>query len=166
MRGSRRFSLRATSMLALLAVCSTAGALLGIPAAPAAGSTRSLRAQIARTISGADEAHLHLVRQHEEVLSEEGAATGALPGHMRAELNVQPTALSGRCTIYTSGGSITGEGHATPRGTGRYQSFHGTLVIIKGTGRYKGIHGRAGLYGTFDRRSYALVVQTTGTLSY
>jgi hypothetical protein len=164
MRDSRRFNSRAASALALL-VCSGA---LGLLSAPTATATRPARprVQIARTISGADTAHLHLVRQHEEVLAEEGAATGSLPGHMRAELNVQPTALSGRCTIYTNGGSITGEGRATPNGAQRYQSFHGSLVIVKGTGRYKGIHGRAGLYGTFDRRTYALVVQTTGTLSY
>jgi hypothetical protein len=123
-------------------------------------------AQIARTLDGADVAHLHLVSQHEEVLYEEGVATGALPGHMRAELDVQATALTGRCTIFTRNGSITGEGRATPHGAGRYQSFRGTLLIKKGTGRYRGIHGRAGLYGTFDRRTFALVVQTTGTLSY
>jgi hypothetical protein len=124
-------------------------------------------ARIARTVDGADVGHLHLVRQREgEVLYEEGAATGSLPGHMRAELRVEPTTLSGRCTIFTRNGSITGEGQATPHGAGRYQSFRGTLLITKGTGRYKGIHGRAGLYGTFDRRTFALVVQTTGTLSY
>jgi hypothetical protein len=137
------------------------------PGAVAGASRREGdRAQIARTLNGADVAHLHLVNQREEVLYEEGVATGALPGHMRAELDVQTTALMGRCTIFTRNGSITGEGHATPHGAGRYQSFRGTLLIKKGTGRYRGIHGRAGLYGTFDRRTYALVVQTTGTLSY
>jgi hypothetical protein len=137
-------------------------------AARAGASARqsSPTARIAHTLNGADVAHLHLVRQHEEVLYEEGAVTGGLPGHMRAELEVQATALSGRCTIFTRGGSITGVGHATPHGAGQYQSFRGTLQITKGTGRYKAIHGRAGLYGTFDRRSYAMVVQTTGTLSY
>jgi len=143
-------------------------AAVAAPGAVARASSRrdGDRAQIARTLNGADVAHLHLVNQREEVLYEEGVATGALPGHMRAELDVQTTALMGRCTIFTRNGSITGEGHATPHGAGRYQSFRGTLLIKKGTGRYRGIHGRAGLYGTFDRRTYALVVQTTGTLSY
>jgi hypothetical protein len=133
---------------------------------PTAALSSTPRAQSARTVNGADTAHLRLVHQREEVLEEEGVATGALPGRMRAELDVQARSLSGRCTIYTSGGSITGEGHATPQGSGRFQSFHGTLLITKGTGRYRDIRGRAGLYGTFDRRTYALVVQTTGTLSY
>jgi hypothetical protein len=124
------------------------------------------RAKLARAISGADTAHLHLVHQHEEVLEEEGTATGALPGPMRAELDVQLPNLKGTCTIKTAGGTITGEGRATAKGSGRWQSFHGTLLITKGTGRFKDIHGRAGLYGTFDTRTYALVVQTTGTLSY
>jgi hypothetical protein len=153
------------SVLVLLVVSPVlAGAAASL--AVAAPAKRPPSALLARTLNGADMAKLHLVRQHEEVLYEEGAASGALPGHMSALLDVGASTLSGRCTIYTTGGTITGEGHATPKGVGRYQSFQGTLVITGGTGRYKGIHGRAGLYGTFDRRTYALVVQTTGTLSY
>ncbi len=167
MRGTQIYRRRAVGALVavgLLSAGAGSGAATGAPAVTA-GSAAS-HAELARTLDGADTAHLHLVHQHEEVLDEEGAATGALPGHMRAELDVQARALSGRCTIYTHDGSITGEGRATPQGAGRYQSFHGTLLITGGTGRYKGVHGRAGLYGTFDRRTYALVVQTTGALSY
>jgi hypothetical protein len=149
-------------VLALSSLIAGAAASLAV----AAPLERPPSASLARTLNGADAAKVHLVRLREEVLYEEGAASGALPGHMSAVLDVGASTLSGRCTIYTTGGSITGEGHATPKGVGRYQSFKGTLVITGGTGRYKGIHGRAGLYGTFDRRTYALVVQTTGTLSY
>jgi hypothetical protein len=150
---------------ATLATLIVSGATL-VTRAVASTQHSKRAAQTARTLGGADVAHLHLVRQHEEVLFEEGAATGELPGHMQAELDFQLQALTGRCTITTRGGSITGEGHATPHGTGRYQSFHGTLLITGGTGRYRNIRGRAGLYGTFDRRTYALVVQTTGSLAY
>jgi hypothetical protein len=157
-RRLRNLSILVGFTLSMLALATAAEAF--------AGGSEDV-ARVARTVDGADVAHLHLVRQREgEVLYEEGVATGSLPGHMRAELRVQPTVLTGRCTITTRDGSITGEGHATPHGAGRYQSFRGTLLITKGTGRYKGIHGRAGLYGTFDRRTFALVVQTTGTLSY
>lgn len=122
-------------------------------------------AHTARTLDGTDTAHLHLVHQDEMLLYEEGAASGALPGHMRTELIVG-SIFRGRCTIYAPGGSISGRGSATPHGSGRYQSFSGSLLITGGSGRYAHVHGRTGLYGTFDRRSFSLVVQTTGDLSY
>lgn len=122
-------------------------------------------AHAARTLDGTDTAHLHLVHQNEAVLSEEGSAGGALPGRMRATLTVG-SVFRGTCTIYTSHGSITGHGTAKPHGTGRYQSFSGTLTMTGGTGLYRHVHGSTGLYGTFDRRTFALVVQTKGRLSY
>jgi hypothetical protein len=119
----------------------------------------------ARTISGADSAHLHLLHQDESLLFEEGKATGVLPGRMSAQLTVAQQ-YSGTCTIYTNDGSITGHGVAMPHGTGRFQSFKGTLTITGGTGRFRGAHGRTRLYGTFDRRTFSLVIQTTGNFSY
>jgi hypothetical protein len=135
----------------------------GVPHARA--SERDAGAHAARTISGTDTAHLSLIHQDEMRLYEEGPTTGALPGHMRATLIVGST-FQGSCTIYTSGGSISGRGVATPHGTGRYQSFRGSLDITGGSGRYRGARGRTGLYGTFDRRTFALIVQTTGRFSY
>jgi hypothetical protein len=122
-------------------------------------------AQAASTIDGTDTAHLHLVHQEETVVSEEGTATGKLPGRMKAELTIGST-FAGSCTIYTAGGSITGRGTATPHGSGRYESFHGTLAITGGSGRFAHAHGRTELYGTFDRRTFALVIQTKGDFSY
>jgi hypothetical protein len=119
----------------------------------------------AHTVSGADSAHLHLLHQDESLLFEEGKASGVLPGRMRAQLTVAQQ-FSGTCTIYTNGGSITGHGVATPHGSGRFQSFKGTLTITGGTGRFRGAHGHTGLYGTFDRRTFSLVIQTTGNFSY
>lgn len=166
MRTRRTRSRHTPGNLAILAILVVSMTVL-TPDAGAAARRSPGAARLARTLNGADVAHLYLVRQYEgEVLYEKGKATGALPGEMRAKITVQPGVLKGECTIYTGGSSITGEGHATAQGAGRYQSFRGTLVITKGTGRYKGIHGRAGLYGTFDTRTFALVVQTTGTLSY
>jgi hypothetical protein len=122
-------------------------------------------AHAARTLDGTDTAHLHLLHQRETVVFEEGAASGALPGHMRAQLEVG-SVFTGTCTIYTGGGTITGHGRATPHGSGRYQSFSGTLTITGGSGRYAHAHGQTGLYGTFDRRTFALVIQTSGRIAY
>lgn len=121
-------------------------------------------AHVARTLNGSDSATLHLVRPGEKLL-EEGSATGALPGRMRAQLTIGPL-YTGSFTIFTSDGRIGGTGTATPRGAGRYQSFAGWLNITNGSGQYAHVRGRDHLYGVFDRRTYAVTVQTTGSLSY
>lgn len=149
-------------------VAASAGAGGVAAGAEAVGTPRAQAARgahAARTLDGTDTAHLHLMRQRESLLYEEGAASGALPGRMKAQLTVG-SLFTGSCTIYARYGSITGRGSATPHGTGRYQSFSGTLLITGGAGRYRHVHGSARLYGTFDRRTFAVVVQTVGRLSY
>jgi hypothetical protein len=84
---------------------------------------------------------------------------------MRVRFNVGAT-FTGSFTIYTHAGTIKGHGSATPHGSGAYESFAGSLIATGGTGRYAHAHGRAGLYGTFNRNNYALLVQTRGTLLY
>lgn len=168
---------RAAAALALTLL--VGGALLGLgPAAagavrparslqPGAHPARSLRpeARPARSLRATDTAHLHYISASGSMLIETGRATGTLPGDMHVRFSVGAT-LSGSFTIYASGGTLVGHGAATPHGAGVYESFAGTLIVTGGSGRYLHAHGRAGLYGTFDRDNYALVVQTTGTLSY
>ena len=125
-------------------------------------------AAIARTLKATDTAHLYKVSVSGSNLIEQGKATGTIPGRMRAIVNIGAT-ISGTFTISVRGvGTITGHGTATPHGSGRYESFAGSIVVTGGTGRYAHARGQTGLYGTFDRESkaYALVIQTTGTLSY
>ena len=119
----------------------------------------------ARALKASDTAHLHYISASGSLLYEQGGASGTLPGSMHVHFDVGAT-FTGSFTIYTRGGTITGHGTATPHGSGVYESFAGTLVVSGGSGRYAHAHGRAGLYGTFDRDSYGLVVQTTGTLLY
>jgi hypothetical protein len=99
-------------------------------------------------------------------LFEEGSATGAIPGTMSAHFDIGPTVSTTFVLRARGGGTLIGHGSGTLHGSGRYESFAGTIVVSSGTGRYLHAHGHAGLYGTFDRRTYALVVQTTGDLSY
>jgi hypothetical protein len=139
------------------------GMLIGVTmSAPTHAAERG--AHMTRTLDGADSATLHLVRSGERLL-EEGAVTGALPGRMRAELYIGPL-YKGSFTIYTRNGRISGSGTATPHGAGRYQSFAGWLNITSGSGLYAHVHGRNNLYGVFDRRTYAVTIKTTGSLSY
>ena len=92
-------------------------------------------------------------------------ATGPLRGHMVAHLDLSAT-FSGSFSIYTRDGSIAGHGTASPRGSGRYKSFAGTLTL---TGRPAAPHTPAatrGSTGTLDQRTDDLVIQTTGSLTY
>jgi hypothetical protein len=149
------------SLLALLA------GMLG-PAAQPAGATNAnnVAATIAsHVLNATDTAHLHYVNGSGAELFEEGSASGSLPGKMQLHGEVGPT-LSASFTVFLHGGTISGRGTAKAHGAGRYESFSGSLTVTGGTGRYAHAHGRAGLYGVFDRRSYALTVQTTGRLLY
>jgi hypothetical protein len=147
-------------VLATLAIASTA--LIGA-ADSSAAKHASVRA--ARTLNGAATAHLHLVKADGSQLDEEGPVTGALPGTMRAVLTTGEV-FSGSFIIHTTGGTIDGHGRAATHGSGRYQTFNGSITVTGGSGRYSHAHGRTGLSGTFDRRTYAVVIKTTGTLSY
>jgi hypothetical protein len=124
-----------------------------------------LIAHAARTLNATDTAHLRYKEGSGSLLDEEGSATGTLPGRMRAHCNIGAT-FTASFTIYTRGGTINGHGTATPSGSGRYESFSGLLIVKDGTGRYTHAHGTAKLYGTFDRKTLAIVVQTVGKLSY
>jgi hypothetical protein len=139
------------------------GAVLS-PAVPA-HAVGGARAIAAHALHGTETAHLHLVRADGADLFEEGSVSGPISGHMRARLKLGPT-FTGSLTIYTRSGSIKGHGAAEPHGSGRFQSFGGSGVITGGTGRYMHAHERSGFYGVFDRRTYSVILQTTGTLFY
>lgn len=153
-----------TATVAALAILIAGGAAL-MSAAQSPAARHLVMAHAARSLNGTATAHLHLVKPDGRQLLEEGPVTGAIPGSMRAVIDTG-SVFTGSFTIRTHGGAIEGNGRATPHGAGRYQSFSGTITLTGGTGRYSHAHGRAGLYGTFDRRTYAMVIQTTGRFSY
>ncbi len=145
------------------------GLLLAIAAgtAPAGGAPLRPppRAHTARTFKATDTDNLRYIKHSGSQLLEEGSAQGDLPGRMRASLSLGAT-VTGSFTIYTHGGTITGHGTATPHGAGLDERFSGTLTVTGGTGRYTHAHGHAGLSGTFNRRTYAISLQTSGSLTY
>lgn len=125
-----------------------------------------IRAHSTRVLNATDTAHLHYIHSSGAQLVETGSATGTLPGRMKANISIGAT-FGGSFTIYTSGGdSVHGQVSAAPHGSGTYESFRGSLTVTGGTGRYAHAHGHADLYGVFDRKTYALVVQTTGRITY
>ncbi len=148
------------------ALCTALAVCWLFTGAPTTGRARAYPiAHAAHSLSATDTAHLHYVSASGSLLFDEGKATGALPGSMRVHLNLNAT-FTGSFTIYTSGGTIKGHGSAIPHGSGTYESFAGTLTVTGGTGRYTHARGHGNLYGTFNRDNYALVIKTTGSLTY
>ena len=119
----------------------------------------------AQSLAVTDTAHLKLVHHSGEYITEEGQATGTLPGHVKLLLEVGPTVVA-RFTIQAAGGSISGTGSGRPKGRSEEPSFAGTMKVSHGTGRYSRAHGTGGFFGTLNRRTFKMVVQTTGTLEY
>lgn len=146
--------------LAGSSACIVGMALTPLPSVGSA-TAKATRAYLAGTLNADDTAKLHLVHTSGSTLFEEGHASGALPGNMRAQLRVGAM-FTGSFTLYTAHGQLKGRGSATPHGAGRIQSFGGTVVVTGGTGRYAHAHGSGGLYGTFNRRTYEVVLQTRG----
>jgi hypothetical protein len=158
--------MRILSMIVLAGLAGGASAATTLPAGAWGAAERSASAHAARTLTANDTAYLKHKPSSGSQLFEEGSAYGTLPGSMRAHLNIGAT-FSGSFTIYTRVGSINGHGNAVPSGSGRYETFRGTLAVKGGTGRYAHAHGVAGLYGRFDRKTYDIIVQTQGgRLSY
>jgi hypothetical protein len=151
--------------VALLGALATAAPLPAIGSAEASTWKWPPAAHAARVLRATDTAKLHYVSAAGSELLEQGKTTGTIPGSMRAQVEIGAT-ISGNFTIYTQGGSIKGHGVATPHGGGVYESFAGSVVVTGGTGRFVHAHGHTGLYGTFNRNTYALTIQTTGTLSF
>ncbi len=139
-----------------------------LSAAHASWSETPLAARAARAahvVNVKDEAHLHLTATNGSLLLEEGPATGAIPGTVKANFVIAAN-VTATFTIYAHGGSISGRGTGALHSTGLYSSFGGSLKVTGGTGRYKRAHGSGGLYGAINRKTYALTVQTTGQLTY
>lgn len=153
----RRLAVLLPGVLAIIASTASTGF-----AAPA---SHAPQARTARTLKATDTANLRYIKHSGSQLLEEGSAQGDLPGSMRANCTLGAT-FTASFTIYTHGGTITGHGTATPHGAGLDEHFSGTLIVTGGTGRYTHAHGHAGLSGTFNRRTYAIALQTSGSLSY
>jgi hypothetical protein len=133
--------------------------------APASGDSL---AHAARAVSVKDEGRLHLVKSSGSLLIDEGTASGSFPGRslVRFTYNGSPS-VTAQITIYGHFGNIQARAAgqlSSP--TSPSPSFRGTLTISGGSGRYAHASGSGHLYGIFYRRSYAMVVQTEGTLHY
>ncbi len=153
-RVGRRSIAAVASIALVLTLAGSASADAGLPFA-----------YLARTLNVTDEARLHYHESAGSSLIEEGRATGGLPGAVKVHFAVGPT-VSASFTISTRNGSLIGHGTGVLHSSGTYASFRGSMSITRGTGRYLHAHGHGGFYGVLNRKTYALTVQTTGSLSY
>jgi hypothetical protein len=167
----RAFAVAATSAFALSALGGAGQASAKLSAFGAAQAARAalvsnaVAARATRALRAHDMASLHYISASGSTLYEVGSASGTLPGSMRVHMQLSAR-FTGSFVIYAHGGSIVGNGSATPHGSGTYESFAGTLSVTSGTGRFWHAHGTAKLYGVFNRKSYSLTIQTAGTLYY
>jgi hypothetical protein len=151
----------AASALAIIGACAGIGAV-----ASAASPTPT--AHTARTLNVRDEGHLHFIKASGSQLIDEGRAAGSFPGWVKARFtyNGEPT-VSAQFTIYGKGGTISARGSgllSSP--VSASPSFRGRMHTTGGSGRYAHVHGSGEMYGVFNRRSYGLIVQAVGKLSY
>jgi hypothetical protein len=135
---------------------------------PAAGAMSEPLARSSGSANVRDTGRLHLLRASGSLLIDEGAASGNLPGKVlvRFTYNGSPT-VKAQFTITGKGWAIRGAGEgklSNPNSTS--PSFRGSLAITGGSGRFAGAHGSGELFGVFNRRTYALTVQTVGKLRY
>lgn len=137
----------------------------GLAAQRHAAARKGADAHAAHTLKASDRASLRYRSAKGSTLYETGRASGSLPGEMRVHMQVSAV-FTGTFTIYANGGTITGRGRAIPHGEGTIESFKGELTVTSGSRRYRHASGHAQLYGTFNRRTYALTIQTAGTLRY
>lgn len=125
-------------------------------------------AYAAHSLTVKDEAKLHFVKSSGSTLSDEGPATGTIPGKVKLVFTYTGSpSVSSQLTIYGSSGSIRVRASgklSSP--TNPKPSFKGALTIVGGSGRFSHAHGSGTLYGVFNRRTYAMVVQAEGTIHY
>jgi hypothetical protein len=126
------------------------------------------QARDARTLTIKDEGNLHFVKSSGSTLIDEGRATGSLPATVRIHFVYDGNpSVSSHIYIYSSHGTIllSANGRLSSP-TNPNPSFSGTFTVTGGSSRYSRAHGAGKLYGVYHRRSYAMLVQTEGTLHY
>lgn len=155
----RRASTVVVAVIAALALGSWAG---GVSSAdPAAHAAKRRTHHIAGT------AYFHLVRKSGNTLYERGTATGSLPGTVSGRFVTGITRVTGTVTFYpSSGGSLTLTAVGYPQSAGTITRFSGNLAVRRGTGRFARALGSGTLTGSANRRSWAITVHASATLTY
>jgi hypothetical protein len=152
----------ATAAIAASTVLLAAAVSLSAVSAGTAANARYARVQ-----SVMDRAHLQLVSADGNTLVEKGKASGTLPGTVEVWLTLGDRTATSSFTIRSAAGTISGRGKGTLKtGKGGYDSFGGSVAVVRGTGRFRNASGKGGLYGSIYRPTDAMSVQVIGKLRY
>ncbi len=112
-----------------------------------------------------DAAHLHLISGGGTALTEQGKASGSIPGTVRIWLTLHAYTATANFTIYSSAGNISGQATGKLKfDKNGYDSFAGAATMTHGTGRYAHASGTGNFYGSVYRGNYAMSVQVVGQL--
>jgi hypothetical protein len=155
---------RVCALVAAVSVVLVSAAFLG------AGTSSAASAHAASAISLNDTGRLHRTSGRgitiNQVLSEEGSASGTIAGTIYIHLKVvSVNRVTAEVNVYTSGGSIGGSASASYRSAGAVASFSGAMNIVGGTGRYDHAHGSGLTFsGTVQRINDAVTVHVTGRM--
>lgn len=141
-------------------------AVVGTTAGIAASRTQAASVADSQTVNVADNANLHRTSETGATILEEGEATGALPGHVKAQFKIGSAVSATAVLSIKGGGTISIRGLGVLHSSGVTASFSGTIAATGGTGRYAHAHGSGGFYGVVNRRTWTVKMQTTGHLTY
>jgi hypothetical protein len=150
-----------------IASAATTALLVAVGSLSIASAGSAAEAHAARMLSVTDSARLQLVSADGNTLVEKGRASGTLPGTVEVSLTLGDRTATSSFTIRSADGTISGRGKGTlTPGKGGYDSFGGSVAVVRGTGRFRGASGSGGLYGSIYRATDAMSVQVTGKLRY
>jgi hypothetical protein len=148
-----RPALRSIPAIAIVVLCTTALAIA------AAGVTALASGRVYLVES----AQLRLTNSDESTLNERGQAKGTYNAPVTASLDLSPSHVTARFTIYPRGGSISGKAQARYVVRGSTGYYGGTLTITHGTGAYRHASGsNVGISGTISHLNFNLTVKVNG----
>ncbi len=148
-------------------IAAMAVAVLAIGTVGVSGAAPAGHAAKRKTMTLKDTATLHKTRKNGNVIYEKGTATGSLPGTVSARFVTSVTKVTGTVTFKPySGGSVTLSVVGYPQSANTVTTFTGSLAVRKGTGKYKNALGSGTFHGTANRKTWAVTVHTTATVTY
>jgi len=150
-------------------------ALLGVGAYVAPSGAASARpthgvpiAKAAKTLSLHLTASLHLVGRPGRVLYEKGTISGNLSGSASSRNTTLPENRgTSTFTIYTKGGSFSGQASTHGHVVGASAYFNGTATIVSATGTWAHAKGSSLQYtGVMNRQNFRVTDHILGTIHY
>jgi len=152
---------------AVVAIAALVAAMIVVWVGGVSAASPSGHAAKRRSMSLKDTVSLHLTKKNGNVLYEKGTATGTLPGTVSARFVTSATKVTGTVTFRPySGGSLTVSAVGYAQSLSTVTRISGTLAVRKGSGRFKNALGSGTFTGTANRKTWAVTVHATASITY